>query len=407
MPSTRNPGAEGGADLSSAATAVEVAPAPLDSTHPGTPLLCVRDLRVQFKTDDGVLKAVDGVSYDVYPNEVLGIVGESGSGKSVTSMAVMGLLPKTAMISGEINFRGRDLLRLPEPERRKLRGGRLAMIFQDALAALNPVFTVGDQIEESIGIHQHGMSRAAKRKLAIDLLATVGIPQPETRVDQYPHEFSGGMRQRAMIAMAISNEPDLLIADEPTTALDVTIQAQVLDVLERIQDRTNSAIVLITHDLGVVAGVADRVMVMYAGRAIETGTVDELFYAPRHPYTLGLLASLPRLDTGERSERLYRIKGQPPSLIFLPPGCPFHPRCEFAQLPDPCATTMPVMRLVAHQYAPHTSSCHFADELAVTAPGELRAEAGAEIGSTEEPAGVSELETSALEQLTTGDGVES
>jgi oligopeptide/dipeptide ABC transporter ATP-binding protein len=406
MPSTHNPSASAGADMTTEDTAVDAAPSPLDPVHAGEPLLSVRDLKVQFKTDDGILKAVDGVSYDVYPNEVLGIVGESGSGKSVTSLAVMGLLPKSAKITGEIVFRGQDLLRLQESDRRKLRGGRLAMVFQDALAALNPVFTIGDQIEEAIGAHQRDMSRAAKRKLAIELLDTVGIPHPQSRVDQYPHEFSGGMRQRAMIAMAISNEPDLLIADEPTTALDVTIQAQVLEVLERIQDRTNSAIVLITHDLGVVAGVSDRVLVMYAGRPVETGTVDELFYASRHPYTMGLLASLPRLDTGEKSERLYRIKGQPPSLIFVPSGCAFHPRCEFARLPDPCATEAPALRMVAHQYAPHMSACHFAETLADTSPEELHAEVGAELRGVEEPGGVSGTETSALEQLTAHEGTE-
>ncbi|MDQ1412729.1 MAG: peptide/nickel transport system ATP-binding protein, partial [Acidimicrobiaceae bacterium] len=324
---------------------------PLDPIRAGEPLLSVRDLKVRFKTDDGILKAVDGVSYDVYPNEVVGIVGESGSGKSVSSLAIMGLLPKSAEVTGEIVFRGQDLLHMDEKDRRKLRGGRLAMVFQDALAALNPVFTVGDQIAEAIAAHQPKMGKQAKRKLTMDLLDLVGIPNPSARVDQYPHEFSGGMRQRAMIAMSIANEPDVLIADEPTTALDVTIQAQVLEVLERIQDRTNSAIVLITHDLGVVAGVADRVVVMYAGRPVETSVVDEIFYHPRHPYTIGLMASLPRLDAaGARTERLYRIKGQPPSLIFLPSGCPFHPRCEFAELPAPCSTIRPDLELVDHTY---------------------------------------------------------
>jgi oligopeptide/dipeptide ABC transporter ATP-binding protein len=277
----------------------------------------------------------------------------------------------------------------------------MAMIFQDALAALNPVFTVGNQIEEAIACHQPHMSKAAKRKLAMDLLDTVGIPNPEARVDQYPHEYSGGMRQRAMIAMSISNEPDLLIADEPTTALDVTIQAQVLEVLERIQERTDSAIVLITHDLGVVAGVADRVLVMYAGRPVETGTVDEIFYASRHPYTLGLLASLPRLDVGTKSERLYRIKGQPPSLIFVPSGCAFHPRCEFAHLPEPCATEQPTFRIIPHEYATHMSSCHFAETLVDVSPEELHEEIGAELAVVEDPAGLLVAETAAIEELTT------
>jgi oligopeptide/dipeptide ABC transporter ATP-binding protein len=373
---------------------------PLDPVRTGEPLLSVRNLKVRFKTDEGMLKAVDGVSYDVYPNEVLGIVGESGSGKSVSSLAILGLLPKSAIIEGEIVFRGQDLIRMSESGRRALRGGRLAMVFQDALAALNPVFTVGDQIQEAIASHQPKMNRAAKRKLAIELLETVGIPNPHSRVDEYPHEYSGGMRQRAMIAMAISNEPDVLIADEPTTALDVTIQAQVLEVLERIQERTNSAIVLITHDLGVVAGVADRVLVMYAGRPVEVGSVDEIFYASRHPYTLGLLASLPRLDTGEKSERLYRIKGQPPSLIFVPSGCAFHPRCEFARLAEPCATDVPELRIIEHQYTTHLSACHFAETLVETEASELHAEVGAELEVVEDAAALSVAETATLEGLT-------
>jgi oligopeptide/dipeptide ABC transporter ATP-binding protein len=367
--------------------------------HEGEPLLSVRDLRVRFPTDDGLVKAVDGVSYDVYPNEVLGIVGESGSGKSVSSLAIMGLLPGSAIIEGQILFRGQDLLHMREAERRTLRGGRLAMVFQDALAALNPVFTVGNQIEEAIASHQPKIGRQAKRKKAIELLDLVGIPNPETRVDQFPHEFSGGMRQRAMIAMAISNEPDVLIADEPTTALDVTIQAQVLEVLERIQERTNSAIILITHDLGVVAGVADRVLVMYAGRPAEMGTVEEIFYASRHPYTLGLLASLPRLDVGDKRGRLYRIKGQPPSLIFVPSGCPFHPRCDFAKLPEPCATERPELRIIEHAYATHQSACHFAESLSDTTLAELHAEVGAELDVVEDAAAIGSTEAAAVEAL--------
>ena len=325
------------------------------------PVLSVRDLRVRFPSDDGDVKAVDGVSFDVFPHEVLGIVGESGSGKSVTSMAILGLLPPKARITGEVEFQGRELLTLPEKEMRRLRGGRLAMVFQDALAALNPVFTVGAQVIEAIKIHQPGLDKAALREKAVELLDLVGIPNPRSRADQYPHEYSGGMRQRAMIAMAISNDPDLLIADEPTTALDVTIQAQVLDVLERIQERTHAAIILITHDLGVVAGMADRVLVMYAGKPVEIGEVDQIYYSPRHPYTLGLLLSLPRLDRGDKSERLNRIKGQPPSLVFVPSGCAFHPRCGFAQLPSPCSTDVPALR----EIGPHgqRSACHFADQL--------------------------------------------
>jgi oligopeptide/dipeptide ABC transporter ATP-binding protein len=332
--------------------------------------LSVRDLHVEFPTDDGVVKAVDGLSYDVYPNEVLGIVGESGSGKSVSSMAILGLLPKRARIRGQIIYKGRDLLALPEREMLKLRGDSIAMVFQDALAALNPVYTVGSQIAEAVKVHRPECSKSELRDRAIELLELVGTPNPSKRVDNFPHEFSGGMRQRAMIAMALANDPDVLIADEPTTALDVTIQAQVLDVIERVQERTNSAIVLITHDLGVVAGVADRVMVMYAGRQAELGTVDEIFYETRHPYTLGLLASLPRLDQDADGMRLHRIKGQPPSLIDVPPGCPFHPRCEYRRLPEPCATDVPPARPMEHPE--HLSACHFAEELRDTQPEDLQ-----------------------------------
>jgi peptide/nickel transport system ATP-binding protein len=324
-------------------------------------VLSVRDLHVEFPTDDGLVKAVDGLSYDVYPNEVLGIVGESGSGKSVSSLAVLGLLPKRARVRGQILYRGRDLLALPEKELLKLRGESIAMVFQDALAALNPVYTVGAQIAEAVKVHHPDLHKAEIRKRSIDLLELVGTPNPSKRVDNFPHEFSGGMRQRAMIAMALANDPDVLIADEPTTALDVTIQAQVLDVIERVQERTNSAIVLITHDLGVVAGVADRVMVMYAGRQAELGTVDEIFYETRHPYTLGLMASLPRLDQDAEGMRLHRIKGQPPSLIDVPPGCAFHPRCEFRRLPEPCATEIPFSRPMENPE--HVSACHFAETL--------------------------------------------
>ncbi len=337
----------------------------------GEPVLRLEDVHVSFPTDDGEVKAVDGVSYELHQNEVLGIVGESGSGKSVTSMAILGLLPPTAQVSGHIWFEGNDLLALPEGQLQQLRGGRISMVFQDALASLNPVFTVGSQIAEAVRAHQH-VSRHEARERAIELLELVGIPNPKQRVDQYPHEHSGGMRQRAMIAMALANDPVVLIADEPTTALDVTIQAQVLEVLERIQDRTSSSIVLITHDLGVVAGVADRVLVMYAGRRIEEGTVDEIFYEPRHPYTLGLLASLPRLDRSSGNTRLYRIKGQPPSLLSPPSGCAFHPRCDRARLPEPCATDAPALRPVAPG---HLSACHFAETLQATEVADLQPEA--------------------------------
>ena len=336
----------------------------VDVTPHGAPLLSVRDLRVQFKTDDGLVKAVDGISYDVYENEVLGIVGESGSGKSVSSMAVLGLLPRTAQITGQILFRGDDLLTKTDKQLQALRGSSIAMVFQDALAALNPVYTVGRQIAESILIHAPEMSKSEVSDKVAHLLELVGIPNPRDRANQFPHEYSGGMRQRAMIAMAISNDPAVLIADEPTTALDVTIQAQVLEVMERIQERTNSAIVLITHDLGVVAGMADRVLVMYAGKPVEVGTVDEIFYATHHPYTMGLLASLPRVDVGEKSDqRLFRIKGQPPSLIHVPKGCSFHPRCEMARVPDPCSTTTPDLRSISS--TAHLAACHFAEDVPV------------------------------------------
>ena len=339
----------------------------------GEPVLSVRDLSVHFPTDDGVVKAVDGVSFDVFENEVLGIVGESGSGKSVTSMAILGLLPKTARVEGDVRFRGRSLLELSDGELQAFRGSHLAMVFQDALTALNPVYRVGSQIGEAIKVHNPGLSGDEVRAQVVDLLALVGIPNPQHRVDEYPHEYSGGMRQRAMIAMSIANDPDVLIADEPTTALDVTIQAQVLEVLERVQARTNSAIILITHDLGVVAGVADRVLVMYAGRAVEVGNVDQVFYETQHPYTLGLLASLPRLDQDTKDMRLHRIVGQPPSLINVPPGCPFHPRCNFARTPDPCATDRPELRPL--DALDHVASCHFSERVRNTTPDQLRAEA--------------------------------
>ena len=323
------------------------------------PVLSVRDLTVSFKTHDGVVKAVDKVSFDLAAGETLGIVGESGSGKSVTSMAILGLLPKSAQVSGDVLFRGQSLLGRPESELRHFRGNKIAMVFQDALASLNPVMTIGQQIMEAIDVHDDKISTKVCRDRVVNLLDLVGIPEPSRRVDQYPHEFSGGMRQRAMIAMSIANEPDVLIADEPTTALDVTIQAQVMEVFERIQDRTESSLLLITHDLGVVAGVADRVMVMYAGRQVELGTVDDVYYRTAHPYAQGLLASLPRLDRRVPGERLHRIKGQPPSLIFLPPGCAFNPRCPHAR-PGMCDTQRPELHTVGFG---HTSACHFAKEL--------------------------------------------
>jgi oligopeptide/dipeptide ABC transporter ATP-binding protein len=323
-------------------------------------VLSVRDLSVEFPTDDGLVRAVDTVSFDVSANQTLGIVGESGSGKSVTSLAIMGLLPKSARITGEVFLNGESLLTKSDREMREVRGKRIAMVFQDALAALNPVYKVGRQITEAIQVHQD-LNDAAARSKAIELLDIVGIPEPARRYGQYPHEFSGGMRQRAMIAMSLANDPEVLIADEPTTALDVTIQAQVLEVFDRIQTRTNSALLLITHDLGVVAGVADQVMVMYAGRQVEYGTVDDIFYRTGHPYAQGLLASLPRLDKRAEGERLFRIKGQPPSVIHLPPGCAFAPRCEFAK-PGLCDTRRPELVEIG---VGHTSACLRADDIMV------------------------------------------
>ncbi len=319
------------------------------------PILQVNDLSVEFPTDDGVVKAVRKVSFEIHAREVLGIVGESGCGKSVTAMAVMGLLPRTARITGSIKFRGEELVGLKPKEMRAYRGKKIAMVFQDPMTALNPVYRVGWQLAEAVRAHQP-LSRKQAHVRAIELLDLVGIPQAASRVDSYPHEFSGGMRQRAMIAMAISNNPDVLIADEPTTALDVTVQAQILEMLISLKDRLDAAIVLITHDLGVVAGITDRMQVMYAGQVVETGTADDIFYSPRMPYSIGLLGSLPA-HTGTQ-ERLKPIGGAPPSLINLPAGCPFSPRCPLAD--EICETTeAPVVRIVAG----HTAACHHVDLL--------------------------------------------
>jgi oligopeptide transport system ATP-binding protein len=293
------------------------------------PLLEVKNLQTQFFTQDGVVQAVNGVSFSLNEGEALGLVGESGCGKTVTALSLMRLIPTPPgrIVSGELWFDGRDLLKLKDDDMRKVRGNDIAMIFQDPMTSLNPVLTIGRQISEALELLK-GMDRGAARRRTIELLELVGIPSARSRVDDYPHQFSGGMRQRVMIAMALSCEPKLLIADEPTTALDVTIQAQILELMKDLRQKLGMAIILITHDLGVVAGIADRINVMYAGYIVETGTADEIFHNPRHPYTLGLLRSIPRLDE-PRKEKLVPIEGLPPDLIDPPPGCPFQPRCPY------------------------------------------------------------------------------
>jgi oligopeptide/dipeptide ABC transporter ATP-binding protein len=327
--------------------------------RPGTePLLEVNDLEVNFPTEDGVVHAVRGVSYVLYPGETLGIVGESGSGKSVTSLAVMGLLPPSARITGSVRFKGRELLGMRDRPMSAIRGKGLAMVFQDPMTSLNPVYKVGYQISETLRRHDKSLSRKAAEARAVDLLKLVGIPNAADRITAYPHEFSGGMRQRVVIAIAMANQPDVIIADEPTTALDVTVQAQVLEVLKTAQAETGAATVLITHDLGVVAGMADRVLVMYAGRPVEVGTVDHIYYSPRMPYTLGLLGSLPRLDAREK-QRLTPIPGSPPSLISPPPGCPFGPRCPLHI--EQCDLAEPPLEAVGPE---HYAACIRSAELA-------------------------------------------
>jgi oligopeptide/dipeptide ABC transporter ATP-binding protein len=325
------------------------------------PILSIRDLGVEFVTDDGVVRAVDGVTYDVYPGETLGVVGESGSGKSVSTMSILGLIPRPPgrIVSGEADFKGKDLLKLSKKELRKWRGEEIAMVFQDPMTSLNPVLRVGYQIGEAIKTHHPDRKDDEVKKETIGLLRLVGVPNPERRYEQYPHEFSGGMRQRAMIAMAISNSPSLLIADEPTTALDVTIQAQILEVLKKAQEETHAATILITHDLGLIAELADRVVVMYAGQVVEQGDVHTIFASPRHPYTIGLMESLPRLGVDE--DFLRPIPGQPPSLISRPPGCPFHPRCFLSQGRTRCREEEPELRAIGDSN--HKTACHFAEEL--------------------------------------------
>ncbi len=320
-------------------------------------LLEVDDLKMHFHTRDGVVKAVDGVSYTLDRGETLGVVGESGSGKSVTALTLMGLIPMPPgrVEGGDVRFKGRSLITMKDEELRAIRGNEISMIFQDPMTSLNPVYRIGRQIAEPVRVHK-GASKAEARARAIELLHLVGIPHPEKRVDDYPHQFSGGMRQRAMIAMALACDPDILIADEPTTALDVTIQAQILELMQEVQARTGAAIIMITHDLGVIADIADRVLVMYAGKPVEYGTLDEVFGAPQHPYTWGLMDSVPRAGMTEKSE-LCPINGQPPSLIDVPSGCSFHPRCPYAR--ERCLTEVPALRNIQGE---HKSACHFSGE---------------------------------------------
>jgi peptide/nickel transport system ATP-binding protein len=338
------------------------APAPLDAPEQsgGEAFLSVRDLRIHFDTDDGLVKSVDGLSFDLQRGRTLGIVGESGSGKSVTSLGIMGLhRTSRAKISGEVWLDGEELVGADPDHVRRLRGRKMAMIFQDPLSAMHPYYKVGSQIVEAYRVH-HKVTRKVAAERAMEMLDRVGIPEPRKRFHDYPHQFSGGMRQRAMIAMALVNNPELLIADEPTTALDVTVQAQILDLIRDLQKEFGSAVIMITHDLGVVAEVADDLLVMYAGRCVERGSAEKVFTEPQHPYAWGLLGSMPRLDR-ERTDRLNPVKGAPPSLINVPSGCAFHPRCPYAALTGGAAdTVVPELREVAPG---HVVACHLgADE---------------------------------------------
>ena len=317
------------------------------------PLLVVDDLYVEFHTRQGVVRAVNGVSYALNAGETLAVLGESGSGKSVTAQAIMGILdmPPAHIPRGEVRFQGTNLLALSEDQRTSIRGQRIAMIFQDALSALNPVFTVGWQISEMFRVHQ-GASRREAMKRAIELMDRVRIPAAKERVHDYPHQFSGGMRQRIMIAMAIALDPEVLIADEPTTALDVTVQAQIMGLLAELQSESDMGLILITHDLGVVADVADKIAVMYGGRIVENAPVHDIYRAPAHPYTKGLLDSIPRVD--QKGHDLYAIKGLPPNLLDMPTGCAFHPRCPYVR--DNCVTDVPALYEVRHD---RSSACHY------------------------------------------------
>ncbi|CAN5290289.1 MAG: ABC transporter ATP-binding protein [Chloroflexota bacterium] len=328
------------------------------SASSGQPLLEVKNLKTQFFTQDGVVKAVDDVSFYVMPGETLGVVGESGSGKSMTGLSLMRLIPNPPgkIVNGEILFNGNDVRKMSEEQVRSIRGNDIAMIFQDPMTSLNPVLTINRQISESLQLHM-GMNKSQARSRAVELLELVGIPNATERVDQYPHQFSGGMRQRVMIAMALSCDPKLLIADEPTTALDVTIQAQILDLMRNLQNETGAGVILITHSMGVVAGMADRVQVMYAGHIIETADTGEIFANPRHPYTVGLMQSIPRLDASRR-EKLRPIRGMPPDLIDLPDMCPFTPRCNYAS--EKCEQKNPPLMEVTPG---HYSACWFWEEV--------------------------------------------
>jgi oligopeptide transport system ATP-binding protein len=339
-------------------SATEVAGQRVD---PDAPLLQVEDLRVEFRMPTGTVVANDRVNYQLDAGETLAILGESGSGKSVSAQAIMGIIdsPPGFITGGAVRYRGIDLLQLPEGRRRTVRGNHISIIFQDALTALNPVFTVGFQIAEMFRVHR-GTSKDEARKAAVELMDRVRIPSARDRLDAYPHEFSGGMRQRVMIAMALALDPAVLIADEPTTALDVTVQAQVMDLLADLQKETGMGLILITHDLGVVAEVADRVAVMYAGRIVETGDIDDIYHAPAHPYTLGLMESLPQLDI--KGNRLRPIPGSPPDLMKRPPGCAFHPRCRYAQ--QVCVDEDPALEPPRPGLAgERLSACHFSEEV--------------------------------------------
>jgi oligopeptide transport system ATP-binding protein len=363
------------------------------------PLLNVQDLRTYFSTEEGVVRAVDGISFQLQPGERRGVVGESGSGKSVTAMSIMRLIepPAGEIVTGTIDYRGENLLTLDEDDMQAIRGGKIAMIFQDPMTALNPVYTIGDQLVETIVMHQH-VSKKEARDIAIKSLEDVQIPNAPARLDDYPHQFSGGMRQRVMIAMGLSCNPDLLIADEPTTALDVTTQAQIMDLMLKLAEDRGTAVLLITHDLGVVAGFCDTVQVMYAGGIVEYGDVDDIYHNPQHPYTWGLLGSMTRLDEDQR-DRLHSIAGAPPSVIDLPVGCRFRPRCEFAI--DICGRVLPAIRPIGDGV--QQVACHRADELdlkliSVTAGSD-------EVGHEDDTTATSVEDTTAQEGVETADEI--